>query len=424
MTRLSVGIDLGTSSVRAGVITEAGDLITMARADYGSDAQSWRDPVCWWTAASTCLHTVIADLSQAGFDPADVHGIAIDGTSGSMVLTDESLAPVTRALMYNDGGLDVQAAQIAACAPNPHITRGSNSALARVLCLIAEDKDAKATHLLHQADFIAARLIGHGGHSDVNNALKTGVDPATGQWPDWMDQLALPLGLLPKAHVPGHPIAPISSENAKEFGLSHSVMVHAGTTDSIAAFLASAPAVTGSAVTSLGTTLAVKVMSPVRVDVPQMGLYSHRLGDGWLVGGASNTGGGVLKELFGDINLTALSEQIDPNIASPLDYYPLVRPGERFPVNDPTLQPRLTPRPIDDAAFLHGILESIARIERKAYSLIADHGGTFPAKIISAGGGASNPVWTKIRSRVLGIPVVEATTPEAAIGAAKLCQTQ
>lgn len=37
-----------------------------------------------------------------------------------------------------------------------------------------------------------------------------------------------------------------------------------------------------------------------------------------------------------------------------LDYYPLLRPGERFPVNDPGLPPRLTPRPEDDAVFLQG----------------------------------------------------------------------
>eukprot|EP00854_Cymbomonas_tetramitiformis_P028339 gene28339-35111_t len=51
-----------------------------------------------------------------------------------------------------------------------------------------------------------------------------------------------------------------------------------------------------------------------------------------------------------------LSEKIDPAVASDLDYYPLMRPGERFPINDPEIAPRLEPRPEDDAKFLHGIL--------------------------------------------------------------------
>ena len=62
-------------------------------------------------------------------------------------------------------------------------------------------------------------------------------------------------------------------------------------------------------------------------------------------GGASNTGGAVLKHYFTDKQLQELSQQIDPDKPSGLDYYPLTKPGERFPVNDPNLMPRLTPRP-------------------------------------------------------------------------------
>jgi hypothetical protein len=44
------------------------------------------------------------------------------------------------------------------------------------------------------------------------------------------------------------------------------------------------------AVTSLGSTLAIKLLSETRIDDARYGLYSHRLGSSWLVGGASNTG--------------------------------------------------------------------------------------------------------------------------------------
>jgi sugar (pentulose or hexulose) kinase len=79
-------------------------------------------------------------------------------------------------------------------------------------------------------------------------------------------------------------------------------------------------------------------------------------GDSWLVGGASNTGGAVLKQFFSGEQLQQLSSQIDPSCPSGLDYYPLTKPGERFPVNDPQLQPRLEPRPAGDALFLQGEL--------------------------------------------------------------------
>lgn len=91
----------------------------------------------------------------------------------------------------------------------------------------------------------------------------------------------------------------------------------------------------------MGSTLAIKLLSKVRVEDARFGVYSHRLDDMWLVGGASNTGGAVLRQLFSDDQLVALSKDIDPSVTSPLDYYPLPKKGERFPVSDPNMMPRL-----------------------------------------------------------------------------------
>ena len=44
--------------------------------------------------------------------------------------------------------------------------------------------------------------------------------------------------------------------------------------------------------------------------------------------------------------------------------------GDRFPINDPYLEPRLAPRPDDPIEFLHGLLESMARIEAQGYKLL------------------------------------------------------
>lgn len=408
MSGLALGIDLGTSGVRSAVVDARGLVVAMARGSYGPSPDDRRDPERWWAAVVDCMGAQMQAVRDAGANPGAIRGVAVDGTSGSLVLTDDTLAPVTRALMYDDAGLDAEAALIAACAPDPHVARGPGSALARALRLMAEDGAGRAAHLLHQADFIAARLTGRGGRTDWNNALKTGLDPATGRWPGWTTGLPLRADILPDAVAPGAPLGPVAKATARRLGLPDTCMVHAGTTDSIAAFLAAADPVPGAAVTSLGTTLAVKLFSDRRIDAPELGMYAHRLGDGWLLGGASNTGGGVL------------SDRIDPAVESPLHYYPLRRPGERFPVNDPALAPRITPRPADDAAFLHGLFESIARIEREAYRVMVERGASAPPRIVTAGGGAANPVWSAIRARVLGLPVVTAGMPEAAAGAARL----
>ena len=416
MSDLSLGLDLGTSGIRSAVVDAEGTVFSMARASYGSSVGA----EAWWDGAAACIRAQICTLREAGIDPARIGRIGADGTSGSLVLTDAAGTPVTRPLMYNDGGFTTEAARIAEYAPDPHITRGPNSSLARVLRLLAEDSDGRAVHLLHQADVIVARLTGRPGQSDENNTLKTGYDPETRRWPEWFSDLGVPEALLPEVLPAGAVAGPIDPDLAATMGLSPETRVHVGTTDSIAAFIAAGPMEVGSAVTSLGSTLAVKLMSDRRIDAPEIGLYAHKLGDGWLVGGASNTGGRVLLDVFSVEELKALSVRIDPNAESAHDYYPLSRPGERFPVNDPGLAPRMEPRPADDAEYLHGLLESIARIEARCYEAMRSMGAPDVTRLTTAGGGAANATWTAIRQRYFQCPMETAAHTEAAVGMAKL----
>jgi sugar (pentulose or hexulose) kinase len=164
----------------------------------------------------------------------------------------------------------------------------------------------------------------------------------------------------------------------------------------------------------------LKLLSQQRIEDARYGIYSHRLGDLWLTGGASNTGGAVLKHFFSDAELVKLSQEIDPNQATDLDYYPLLKPGDRFPINDPQLLPRLEPRPDQPQQFLHGLLESMARIESQGYELLKQLGADPLTHIYTAGGGATNATWTAIRQRYLKVPIVSSINTEAAYGTALL----
>lgn len=415
---LRIGIDIGTSGVRCAALDPGDRVVARARVPHLPQGSARIDAKAWWTATKQCLHKLNATLREAGHSPADVTGLAVDGTSGSMVLTDGDLTPVSEALMYNSKGFGAEAARIADVAPARHITQGSNSALGRAMRLCAT-ADGRPRHLMHQADFIAAKLTGRAGVSDPNNALKTGYDPETGAWPEWIGALIDP-ALLPRCVPVGTPVAEVAPRVAAALGLPKHAVVHAGTTDSIAAFLASAPLRPGVAVTSLGSTLAIKILSETRLDDPEMGLYSHRVGNVWLAGGASNTGGAVLAAYFDMADLARLSDKIDLSQPSGLDYYPLLTPGERFPVNDPELPPRLDPRPVEDHLFLQGMLEAMARIEADCYRVIETRGGPFPTRVLTAGGGAQNPVWTALRAEALGVAPQIASEPEASVGVAKL----
>jgi sugar (pentulose or hexulose) kinase len=274
---------------------------------------------------------------------------------------------------------------------------------------------------LNQADWLSGLLTGRVGMTDYHNALKMGLDLDALTWPAWVECLA-DIDYLPVPIAPGARLATVSRPRARYLGVYPGCMVRAGTTDSIAAFLAAGVSRSGDAVTSLGSTLVLKLLSDTRVESTEHGVYSHWFGPRWLAGGASNSGGAALRRFFDDRQMAALSEKIDPNIASPLDYLPLPKPGERFPVNDPRLAPRFAPRPADDAEFLHGLLESLARIEARGYGLLAELGANQLTRVETAGGGARNPVWTRIRARLLGVPVARAAHTEAAYGAALLAR--
>lgn len=84
-------------------------------------------------------------------------------------------------------------------------------------------------------------------------------------------------------------------------------------------------------------------------------------------GGASLSGGAVLLKYFTAQQLRELSPRLQPQTPTGLQYYPLLRPGERFPGFDGSKQPVLEPRPADDAVFLQAMLEGMASIEAEGY---------------------------------------------------------
>jgi sugar (pentulose or hexulose) kinase len=419
MTALFLGIDIGTSGVRACAIDGAERVIGTASVPLPAPRQDGpaidQEPGYWWRATCDAIQALGKSV-----DLKDVWRIAVDGTSGTLLLTDAAGRPCSPGLMYNDARATGQAARIKAVAPAESGAHGPSAALAKLLYLLGTSIRAQAHHALHQADWIAGHLANRFGTSDENNALKLGYDPVTRSWPSWLDQVQVPRHLLPEVLVPGATIGPIDPAIAAQLGLPETAIICAGTTDGVASFIATRAAAPGDAVTALGTTLVLKLLSDRPIFAPAQGVYSHRLGDRWLAGGASNTGGGALMAHFSAERMAALTPQLNPARPTGLDYYPLPKPGERFPISDPQLAPRVTPRPADDVQFFQGLLEGIAAVEGLAYQALRDLGAPALNQVISIGGGARNAAWTAIRQRILGVPVSVAEETEASFGTALL----
>ncbi len=422
---LYIGIDLGTSGCRAVAIDETTRQRASAEvplpAAQRADGRCEQAPALWWQAVCAVLSALRREIPAQ-----DVRAIAVDGTSASLLLTDQRGEPLGPALMYNDARATSQAARIAALAPPTTAAQGPSSALAKLLWLRDAGLTRGAAHALHQADWIAHRLGGRLGVSDTNNALKLGYDAQEDRWPVWLDALDVPRALLPEVVPPGTPIGRLRPDLAHTLGLPAQTRIVASTTDSTAALLATGASRPGEGVTCLGSTLVLKVVSERPVFDAARGVYSQPLflDDArlWLAGGASNSGGAVLRQFFSDAQMRALTPRLRPARRLCLEYYPLPAPGERFPINDPELAPRLSPRPHDDARFFQGLLEAMARIEQRGYRLLHTLGAPYPVNLRSTGGGAQNPAWQTIRGNLLKVPMLPPRSADAAYGSALLAR--
>jgi len=407
-----LGIDFGTSGARGIVINSSGSILAEVRYPFAMSSES--DLInSWQTALFSLLEQLSKELRR------EITRIAINGTSSTVLLCDDAGNAVDAPLLYNDARGAGMREQLKNIAPPNHTVLSATSSLVKLLWMMQLPCVAKARYFLHQADWLGFLLHGKLGVSEYHNALKLGYDVEALQYPEWLNKLQISIQ-LPEVVIPGSPIGELRSEIAAKYNFPKNCVVCAGTTDSIAAFMASGANCPGEAVTSLGSTLVLKLLSRTRVDNSQYGIYSHRFGDLWLTGGASNTGGAVLKEYFTSEELENLSNEIDVTKSSELDYYPLLKSGERFPINDPDLPPQLEPRPNNSVEFLHGLLESMARIETRGYKLLQDFDADKLTCVYTAGGGAKNSIWSEIRKQYLGVPVMSSINTEAAYGSALL----
>lgn len=415
-----VGIDLGTSGCRGVAISRDGLLRAKSEINFHRQKPrcdiSEQDPHSWWKTIKLTIAELLRNLPDRHID-----AIAIDGTSGTVVLCDEHGEPCSQGLMYDDARALDQAERIERVAPTISGAHGATSGLAKLLWLWEHDSTHRA-HATSQAGFVTNRLLGKFGPIDVNNALKMGWDPVNWLWPAWIEDIGLPRSVLPDVVNTGIPIGHLSPDLCSYFLMSGTPLIVSGTTDSTAAVIASGASEIGDAVTSLGSTLVTKLITRTPIFAPQYGVYSQPFGNYWLAGGASNSGGRVLRHYFDEETMAKMERYLRPKRPTGLRYYPLILVGERFPHNDPGLEPRLSPRPTNDVEFFQGMLEGISCIELEAYQLLEKLGASCPRSIRTVGAGARNLAWKKIRSRILGIPLLDPEDEDAAFGGARLAR--
>ena len=323
--------------------------------------------------------------------------------------------------MYNDASCVKESKIIEKISNNNPLFSSPNNALARSLFLLNDNKLNSNIKILHQADWIIGKLLGEYEYSDNNNSLKLGYDSENNKWYDWIDKLPYNKKIFPEIKNPGNELGNLSQTLVDDFGFNKQCIVSAGTTDGIASFLSTGASKIGQSVTAIGTTMVIKSITKKPLFNSEFGIYSHKIGNLWLAGGASNVGGQILIHYFKN-EIEILSKKINTEKLTGYKYYPLLKPGERFPINDVNFKPILTPKPNDKNIFFQAILEGITFVEKSCYEKLADLGGCYPNLIYSVGGGAINKKWNIIRNKILNTNIINPKNNEAAYGTALLAK--
>jgi D-ribulokinase len=420
-----LGLDVGTQSVRALAVSDTGQVLGKGSHPLVSHRDGPRheqDSAEWWRAVIFACRAALADLPASA-----IRGVAVDGTSGTILLVNNRGHALTPALMYDDTRSTEEASVVNEVGASTWADLGyqiqPSWALPKLLWLLRHHRETiPRARLVHQADFINWRLAGHEVPTDSSNVLKTGYDLIRETWPyEVLDVLEIPREIMPAVTRPGTQVGTVCAQAAAETGIPAGTTIIAGTTDGCAAQVAAGALEVGSWNSVLGTTLVLKGVSRELIRDPAGVVYSHRSPDGnWLPGGASSTGAGVLTKYFPRGNLDELSAQAAAREPASVLAYPLVSQGERFPFSAPNAQGFILGAPADEIDLFAALLQGVAFIERLCFDYLDLIGAPVEGELRFTGGATRNAYWCQLRADILGRSVSLPENAEAAVGMAIL----
>lgn len=404
-----LGIDLGTQGVRALLVTADGGVLGSGAAPLRRGRRDGvrheQDPGEWWEAVCAACGSALDGAR------VPLGGVAVCGTSGTVLLTDGAGRPTSPALMYDDGRAAAEAGRLRSAG----LAVQDTWALPKVRWLVDRYGPGRVAH---QPDLVNARLVGRPVPADSSHALKTAYDAVRDRWPDLT---GLPPGTLPDVVRPGTRLGEVCPDAAAATGIPAGTPVVAGMTDGCAAQIASGALREGAWNSVLGTTLVLKGAAADPVHDPAGVVYNHRAPDGtWLPGGASSVGAGVLTARFPGADPAALDAAAAAFEPSNAVAYPLVSPGERFPFRAPRATALLLGVPESDADLWAALLQGVAFTERLCLDYLHHLGAPLHGPLTFTGGAARSPYWTQLRADVLGRPARVPEQPEPALGMAAL----
>ena len=422
MTKKSsfLGIDLGTTGVRAILCDEKGRVIGSAAAgieksfvESADPHISEQDPREWEPVLIEVLKAVLSNNSSY-----ELQAVCCDSTSGTIIPVDGSFRPLYNAILHNDTRAADESSFINGTTP---LLVKPSFALSKILWIKKNREDIwqKTRRFIHAADYMKGILSGEFEPTDFSNAVKTGYDLVNERWPEEIERvLGIPLERLPKVVRTCEVTGELKQGLREELGIRHRVQVVAGATDSTTGFYSSGARKPGDWNTTLGTVLGIKGIAKKYIEDPDGLLYVHRHPEGfWLPGAASSTGGEVLRTFFGE-RLGEMDARIAGIPPTGALVYPLVKKGEKLPFLNNEATGFIDMAFCDPAHLFKGILEGLCYVERMIYEKIERLGYPTGDTLFSMGGGTKSDEWMRMRASVLNKTVQKASVTETAFGSA------
>jgi xylulokinase len=431
MSRPLLGIDLGTSAVKAGVFDPDGTLLGLGRAglEVHSPHPGWAecDPAAWWEGTCAAIREA---CSAARLDPRDIGAVGLSVLFPAVMLLDGDGEPLSRALLYCDQRTLAQVGAIEAAVPRDEFQAltgntlsPGNSAVTSILWLRDEQRAqfAVARVVGWANTFLAAMLTGELIADPSMAALSGLVDIR--DLSRWNGELCAGLGLppekLPSIRMPCDVAGTVSRAAAQATGLRAGVPVVCGCGDAPAAVFGAGAGSPGEVVYTSGSTDCLNVVLSQPPGDLRLVCSGFAVDDLYCALGVTSSSGASVswfcREVLGDDSaevhraFSSLAARSSPG-AGGLLFLPYLK-GERTPIWDARARGSFfgltstTTRADMARAVLEGIALGLRAVAECLAPAIGSPGAAGAPTIRAVGGGTTNALWNSIKASALGRPL-------------------
>ncbi len=425
---LVLGIDAGTSGLKAVLARPDGEIVGRARAGYATkrpqSGYAEQDPRDWWDALVLAVRAAVADARAT---PTSVAAIAVSSQGCAVTLVDGRGDVVRPAIIWMDSRAQPQSELLRRrCADE--ILRVNGKAPApynadpSLMWLAQNERESleRAHHSLTTTGYLTYLLTGVPVTNVSDASICLAFDLARRTWSDELiEAFELPRRLYPALAECTDVVGGLSSSAASDLGLESGTPVAAGGEDTSCAGLALGVVAPGEALLSLGTAGTVYVAQATIQVHARLLTFLHVLPDASLIGGSTAAAGAALEwcreAIGGGVDL----EQLTGLAAT-------ARPGSGGVVFLPYLSGEL--QPINDGrarGVFFGLSQTTTRaelvravMEGAAFALahnlhVAGSAGVEVAELRATGAPTQSETWCQIIADIAGIPV---SVPERETG--------